>query len=342
MIDMKNFAAIGENIHCSRIFKRGGVSSVELPGGGEGIKYVSASGEPRVLAIPGNWGDLSPAYNDGKIKHIAVALHQATQGKGDDQKAGEDYLAAAAARQVNAGAAFLDVNVDEYTNDAALRVKAMRWLVSFVSKRAEIPISVDSSSVEALAAGLESCRDLGRPHMVNSVSLDRTGAVEVIRRFKSEAIVSAAGAEGMPSAVEERMANFEKIIALLDQAGVPRAHMHLDPLVFPISTDPMHGKNFLETTRQAKQKFKGVRLSGGFSNVSFGMPQRKLLNMVFTYLAVEAGASSGIIDPVTMSPQDIAAMDESSEGFRLAKAFLTGEDMYGMEFIAAHREGRLG
>ena len=129
---------------------------------------------------------------------------------------------------------------------------------------------------------------------------------------------------------------------LLDQAGVPRAHMHLDPLVFPISTDPMHGKNFLETTRQAKQKFKGVRLSGGFSNVSFGMPQRKLLNMVFTYLAVEAGASSGIIDPVTMSPQDIAAMDESSEGFRMAKAFLTGEDMYGMEFIAAHREGRLG
>jgi len=340
-MDMSDFVVIGENIHCTRIVKRGGKHTTELPGGGCGVTFRHEEAD-RVLPIPSDWAKISPAFADGKVKHIALAVHQAMNAAGEDRQAGEAYLLYAAQRQIDAGAGFLDVNVDEYANDPARRGETMRWLAGFLSERFDVPLSIDSSSLETAVAGLESCRKDGGRCMVNSVSLERVEYVDAIRQYGAEAVVSAAGKEDLPTDVDGRIANFEKIIALLDEAGVPRGHMHLDPLVFPVSTEPTHGRNFLAATAEARTRFEGVRLGGGFSNVSFGMPQRKLLNMVFVWLCVEAGARSGIIDPVQMPPTAIEALDADGERFALAKAFLTGEDMFGMEFLTAHRDGRLG
>jgi len=341
-MDLSDFAVIGENIHCTRVVKAGGKTTVELPGGAMGVAFKH-KGVDRVLPIPADWAKVSPAFGDGKIKHMALAIHQATRGAtNDDRRAGEDYLSAAAQRQIDAGASFLDVNVDEYSHRPEEQIAAMQWLVTFLCERFDTPLSVDSSNAATVVAGLECCKDPDRRQMVNSVSLERPGLVEVIAKYDTEAVVSAAGVNDLPSDVQGRITNFEMILSQLDAAGIERERMHLDPLVLPISTDPMHGRNFLDATAEAVRRFEGVRLGGGFSNVSFGMPQRKLLNMVFVRLCAEAGASSGIIDPVQMPLSEIAAMDTSTESFKLARAFLTGEDMYGMEFIAAHREGRLG
>ena len=135
--------------------------------------------------------------------------------------------------------------------------------------------------------------------------------------------------------------NFTEIIGKLDAIGIERKRMHLDPLVYPISTDPNNGKGFIDAVIEAKKQFGEVHITGGFSNISFGMPQRKLLTMVFVNLCAGVGVDSGIINPVTMSVRAIGAMDQESEPYKLAAAVLTGEDMYGMEFIAAHREGKL-
>jgi len=340
-MDMSDFQAIGENIHCSRVVKLGGRHTVELPGGRCGVAYRH-EGADRVLPIPDDWPEKSPAYGDGKVKHVALAVHQALHGAGDDRRAGEEYLLNAARRQVEAGASYLDVNVDECSHDPAERAETMRWLAGFLSERIDVPLSIDSSSAETTAAGLEACRTEVGPPMVNSVSLERVDYVELIGRFGAAAVVSAASKNDLPTGVDRRLANFEKIIALLEEVGVARERMHLDPLVFPVSTDPMHGRSFLEATAEAKGRFAGVRLGGGFSNVSFGMPERKLLNGVFVYLCVEAGASSGLIDPVQTPPSAVAEMSVDSERFILAKAFLTGEDAFGVEFLSAYREGRLG
>ncbi len=341
-MDMSNFVVIGENIHCTRIVKFGGLHTVELPDGKVVVAFKH-EGADRRLPIPDDWAEVSPAFADGKVKHMALAIHQATRGATDeDRQAGEAYLVWAAQRQIDAGAAFLDVNVDEYSHKPEEQIAAMTWLATFLGERFETPLSIDSSKVATVVAGLECCQTPGRKRMINSVSLERQELVEVMDRFATEAVVSAAGVSDLPSDVDGRIANFESIVAQLDAAGIERERMHLDPLVLPISTDPMHGRNFLDATAEAVRRFEGVRLCGGFSNVSFGMPRRKLLNMVFVHLCAEAGASSGIIDPVQMPVDAVAAMDTSDEAFKLAKAFLTGEDMYGMEFISAHREGRLG
>lgn len=341
-MDLSDFVVIGENMHCTRIVKLGGKHTRELPGGAVGVAFQQ-DGQERILPVPENWAEISPPYGDGKVKHIALALHQAMRGASDDNRQlGQDYLVAAAQRQIDAGAHFLDVNVDEFSHKPDEQVAAMQWLAGFLGERFDVPLSIDSSHAATVIAGLECCKGKGGRQMVNSVSLERQELVEVIAKYDTEAVVSAAGIDDLPSDVDGRIANFEAIIAQLNAAGIEAERMHLDPLVLPISTDPMHGKNFLDATAEAVRRFEGVRLCGGFSNVSFGMPQRKLLNMVFVHLCAEAGASSGIIDPCQMPTAQIAAMDEAAEPYKLAKAFLVGEDMYGMEFISAHREGKLG
>ena len=118
--------------------------------------------------------------------------------------------------------------------------------------------------------------------------------------------------------------------------------LHVDPLVLPVAVEPEVGAWFLEAVRTLRATFgPEIHLTGGLSNVSFGLPLRKLLNDVFIDLAAEAGADSGIIDPVASDPRRIFAQDRSTRAYRLAADLLTGRDPYGMEFLAAYRAGEL-
>lgn len=338
-MDMSNFIVVGENIHCTRMVKRGGKRCKELPGGGEGVFFDTAEGE-RILPVPANWAEFSPPFNDGKCRHIALAIYHARNSGGEEQELGEAYLCWAAEQQIAKGASFLDINVDEYTNDAQERVEIMAWLASFLAERYEAPLSIDSSNPETLTAGLEKCRT-GTPAMINSVSLEREEAADVVVQFNAHAIVSAAGKVDLPCGIDDRLANFQAIIDILDGKGVAREKMHLDALVLPISVDPNNGKNFLAAAEQAKQRFTGVNLSGGLSNVSFGMPNRKLLNMVFCHLFAGVGGNGGIIDPVQMPVSGVADLDTAAAPYQLAKDVLEGTDQFGMEYIAASRDGRI-
>ncbi len=334
------FIVVGENIHCTRIVLRNGKRTRTLPSGVEVVDF-DYKGVDRQLPIPSDWGQISPAFNDGKVKHAALAIHQSRYGSEDEKQAGCDYLCWMADRQIEAGATFLDINVDEYSNDVEVVQDVMRYVVGFYSERYDIPLSIDSSNPDTLRIGLEQCRKDICPPMINSVSLERVEAVELMKEFNSDTIVNAAGREGLPSDVAGRIENFKEIIGLIDDAGIPRDKLHLDPLVLPVSTDPMNGATFLEANREALKEFEGVHLNGGLSNISFGMPNRKLLNMVFLWLCMDSGTDGGIIDPVSMPVNAVAEMDTKAEPFKLARAFLTGEDMFGMEYITAHREGRL-
>jgi len=337
-MDISNFTTIAENIHCTLILKLDG-NKIVAAGGGKAVKFTH-QGRERLLPISPAWK--SPMLEQGKVQHVALAIWHAIHSTGENKKAGEDYLVMSAKKQIDGGATFLDVNVDEYSNDNAVRVDVMKFVATFLSERFSVPLSIDSSNKAVLRAGLECCRrNVGDP-MLNSVSLEREDCVELVPMFNTHVVVSAAGRTDLPTTLEGRLKNLREIIARLDAVGVKRERMHLDPLVFPISTDPMNGKGFFDVTTAAKKEFGAVKITGGYSNISFGMPDRKLLNEVFIYLVVQAGAESGIINPVATPIKAVAALDPKSEPFQLAKAVLDGTDMYGMEYITAFREGRLG
>ena len=116
--------------------------------------------------------------------------------------------------------------------------------------------------------------------------------------------------------------------------------IHVDPLVFPISVDGNNGPSLLESVTAIRDTYgPDIRFAGGMSNISFGMPHRNLINRVFMYLAIEAGADGGIVDPLHINVDILEAMDTSTEAFALTRALLQGEDEFGMNFIMASREG---
>jgi 5-methyltetrahydrofolate--homocysteine methyltransferase len=336
-MQVQRFIAVGENIHCTRIFKVGGKYCTEKDG--TFVIAYTRNGELKELPVP-EAVTQSAEWENGRVKHCAVAIWQANYGEGSAREAGADYLAALAEEQEANNAHYLDINVDEFSTDVAERVRLMKWTVEQVQSAAAIPVSVDSSNTDILKAGLEAADPgKGRP-MVNSVSLERADAVDIARAYNAVVIASAAGEKGLPSTVDERMANLERLVGRLREAGFEDADMHIDPLVFPISVDGQNGPDFLNSCRAIRQAFgPDVHLVAGLSNVSFGMPNRKLINQVFAWLAVEAGADGGIVDPSQINADILSGLDPDAEDFALARALLLGEDEFGMNYIMAMRAG---
>ncbi len=339
-MEQKPLIVIGEKIHCTRVFKTAGARVKALGDGAFALTY-RRGGEARTLPVPADVA-AGPEWAAGKVRHCAVAARQFLHGDADASARGADYLQALAEEQAEAGAHFLDVNVDEYSGDPAERVEVMRRVAALVQKATPLPLSIDSSHPDTLRAGLEACdRPRGRP-MLNSVSLERLGALDLAAEHDAAVIVSAAGAATMPRTVDERLRNLEDIVGRLRKRGRPDETLFIDPLVFPVATDGANGKAFIEAVAAVRAAFgPAVHITGGFSNVSFGLPNRNLINEVFTWLAVEAGADSGIVDPAQINGARLARVDPGSEGFRLARALLMNEDEFGAEFIAASREGRI-
>lgn len=337
---MNKFIVVGENIHCTRVYKVGG-AFVKPDGAGFAIVYDSKSAThkmpvPKALMETADW-------QAGKLKHCAAALWQLMHGDAAGKAAGDHYLKTLARKQEEADASFLDVNVDEFSTDIAAKIAAIKAVAGVVQAASRLPLSIDSSNPAILRAGLQACdKARGRP-MVNSVSLERADAIGVAAEHKAVVIASAAGEKDLPCTTEERLINLDRLMEKLRAVAIADNSIYIDPLVFPIATDSNNAKSFLDAVRAVRSKYgAAIHVTGGLSNVSFGMPNRKLINQVFAWLAMEAGADGGIVDPLQINGNSLSQLDRASEPYRLAKALLTGEDMFGAEYIAAHREGRLG
>ncbi len=337
---MKTLIVVGENIHCTRVYKVGG-NFVKPHGDGHAIVY-GGKADTRFLPIPLRFLETAD-WAAGKVKHCAVAVWQGLYGDAAGKAAAVDYLQYLAARQEAADASFLDVNVDEFSTDIAERCRAVKWVAEVVQAKSKLPLSIDSSNPAILRAGLEACDQKRSRPMVNSVSLERQESIPVAAEFKAVVIASAAGEKDLPSDTAQRLANISRLMPMLAAVGIKGSSIYVDPLVFPVATDSNNAQSFIEAVAAIRKTYgPEIHITGGLSNVSFGMPARKLINQVFTWMVTEAGGDSGILDPLQMNAKVLSAVDTTTETFKLAKALLTGEDLFGVEFITAHREGKLG
>ena len=334
------FIAVGENIHCTRIFKVGGKYAKTLEDGRSVITYQEHNREYE-LSVPETFVE-SEDWRSGKVKHAAVAIWHILYGDSTGKEAGEAYLEYMARRQEAAGASFLDINVDEFGKDVPERIRAIETTAGVVQRASQLPLSVDSSNIEILKAGLQACDRLrGRP-MVNSVSLERSNVIGVAREAEAVVVANAGGETAMPADKEERVNNIKRLMDRLTDAGFERSQIYLDPLVFPISVDQNNGLFLMEAIKDLRDLYgAAIHFAPGLSNISFGMPNRKLLNQVFTYLCMQYGLDGGIVDPMQISGATLKALDPTSEPFKLAQAVLTAQDPFGMDYITAAREGKL-
>ena len=231
-----------------------------------------------------------------------------------------------ARRQATAGAQMLDVNGGVPDQE----VELLSWIVELVQGAVDIPLCLDSADPEALRNALPLCKM--RP-LVNSISDEpaRWTILPVLKEYKPKVIALCMSEAGPPPGVEDRVATAGRLIDRLTAEGFPLDDLYVDACVMPISTSQDQGLKLATAIGQIATRYPGVHFSAGVSNVSFGLPQRKLLNQAFMLLLMAHGLDAAIVDPC----------DQQLMMNVIAAEALLGRDEYCGEYLRTYRQGRL-
>ena len=313
---------IGENFNATRKIKGNNPRVVEEDGK-IGIGYVDLDGTKRLLDCSDIVPEDPAARNSFMIPHIAQAL----------RKKDMNYINWAIKNQERHGAHIIDLCVDEMSVYPEERFEWIGWLVKTAQQITDTTVAIDSSDSKTIYAGLEAHdSSKGRP-AINSFNLE-AGRQELVAMAKERGAIlfaNASGKSGMPKDEKERVQNLVKCMDMMDAGGIAMEDRFLDPLVFPIGAGPEFGNHYLEAVRELRSLFPKVHIFGGHSNVSFGLPNRKLLNEVFVELAILVGCDSLMIDPVMNPP---ATFNQ----FYFAANALTGRDEFSVRYLKFTRE----
>ena len=213
----------------------------------------------------------------------------------EEMKAGDfSRVEADTIAQIAAGAHILDVNAGvPMADEPALLARAVKLVQSLT----DLPLSIDSSMVDALEAGLEAYQGKA---LLNSVTGEEERLERVLPLVKKHdaAVVAICNDDtGISNDIDVRLEVARKIINRAEDHGIPRCDVLVDPLVMPIGAVPGAVINVLELIHRLRTELK-VNTICGASNVSFGLPNRTGLNAAFISMAIGAGLSSAITNPL--------------------------------------------
>lgn len=212
-----------------------------------------------------------------------------------------------ARQQVDGGAQILDVNMDEGLLDAEAAMTQFLNGLAAEPDIARLPVMVDSSKFSVLEAGLK-C--LQGKSVVNSISMKEGEEIflqqaRIVRKYGAAVVVMAFDEEGQADTIERKVSICERAWHLLiNDAGFPPEDIIFDPNIFAIGTGiaehSQYAINFIEATRQIKEKCPGCKISGGVSNISFAFRGndliRESMHAAFLYHAIKAGMDMGIVN----------------------------------------------
>ncbi len=232
-----------------------------------------------------------------------------------------DYVKYLAQRQVAWGADVLDVNVGHpQIDEAAIMPKVVEAILAVV----DVPLCIDSNEPKILEAGLKVAP--GKP-LVNSVNGEdkQLATVLPIVKDRGAAVIGMAiGNDGIPPTAEGRLAAAGKIIEHAAKIGIPIEDIIIDPLVMTVGHNSNAGLVTLKSIELIKKEY-GVNISLGASNVSFGLPDRHSVNSAFLALAIQAGVTTSITNPIKLG-NTIKAID-----------LLLGRDANSMRYLKYFR-----
>jgi len=222
-----------------------------------------------------------------------------------------------------AGAQVLDINAGiPGADEPAL----LRGAAQAVMEVVDIPLCFDSANPNALAAALEVYPGQA---LINSTTAEEKMMDTVLplaKQYGAAVIGVITDDKGVPSTPQERLKVAEKLIKRAGDYGVPPENIIIDPLALTVSADHMQARITLDSISLI-QKELGVNMNLGASNVSFGLPDRKIINVAYLALAISRGLTTAITDPTVPEIQTTI----------LACDLLMGRDAYSMRWIKAFR-----
>ncbi len=281
----------------------------------------------------------------------------------------EKFLIEQARLQIESGAHFIDVNC---AVSLEKEKEDLIWLIKTLQDNLKTPISIDSPDPEAIESALKIHKGKAFVNSITAEARKLKIMLDILKGKDAFVVGLTIDDSGIPHTSKRRVKLAKDLVNFLKQAGIESDNIYIDPLVKPISSESDQAKNFLEAVRMLKQS--GIKTIGGLSNVSYGLPARRILNAVFLSLAIEAGIDAVIIDPVdelmqsvidsfrNQRPKEVPSESEgkpategsperkrvetrnqniSEEAFKLVKEALLGEDAYCANYIKAFREGKL-
>ncbi|MBI4637040.1 MAG: dihydropteroate synthase [Candidatus Rokubacteria bacterium] len=320
-IEHQGLIVIGENLNATRKIK-GSSPRILKEDGRRGLPYTDLSGTKRVL-------DLTAAFPEDPKEHANAMIPYVAQCFRDKDLR---YLEWQVHSQLKAGAHIIDLCVDEMSPYPEERMEWIRWVVKAVQAMTGAILSIDSSDPLTIEAGLKVHDGKKSRPFINSVNLEEGRSVlhAVAKEHGAYLAGNASGRSGMPYSAQERVDNLVELSKQMDAHGIPMEDRFLDALVFPVGAGPEYGMHYLDAVRHLREMFPEVHLFGGHSNVSFGLPNRKVLNDAFIILSILAGCDTVMADPLMNPPREYLE-------FRLAAEALTGKDDYSMNYLAYHR-----
>jgi len=241
-----------------------------------------------------------------------------------------EYIQALACDQAGAGAAYVDVNAG---TSGDREIEDLAWLVGVVQEVVSVPLSLDSPNPRALERALEVYN--GPTPLINSVTAEAERVERVLPLVVSSGasvIALCLGDKGMPADAEERVAVGRSLTETILAAGVSADRIFLDPVVVPQGTDHRAAGWVLDAIGELRAAFPECHITGGLSNVSYGLPERRLLNRTFVAMCVARGLDSAVLDP----------LDREMMATVMAADALAGRDEWCMNYLQAFREGKLG
>jgi len=238
------------------------------------------------------------------------------------------FITKVAREQAEAGAHYIDVNAGTFLDQ---EVDCLCWLVETVQNEVALPLCLDSPNPKALSEAIK--RHKGEP-MLNSISLEEERfkfLLPVITSQPCHVVALCMAQASMPTTVEERVQVGSELIKRLTGEGIPLEKIYVDPLVQPVSVGTSMGIATLGAINKIMNDFPGVNTICGLSNISFGLPERRLINRNFLALCISYGLSAAILDPA----------DKQLMATLLSVEMLLGRDEYCENFIDAYRNGRI-
>jgi 5-methyltetrahydrofolate--homocysteine methyltransferase len=232
------------------------------------------------------------------------------------------FLRKEAVDQVAHGAGLLDINMGISDKDP---VGTMTWAIRTVQQSVRVPVLVDSSDPVVVETALE---EVEGKTMINSVSGERESLealVPLAVRYGSAILGITLDEDGIPESLEKRMEIARRIVEFATSHGIPLENIVIDPLALPVSAEQQKVLDSLRALRLIGEEL-GVRTAMGVSNVSFGLPERRIINSTFLSMALGMGLDLPIVNP----------MDESIMGAIDASDLLLGKDKRGTRYIKVY------
>jgi len=242
-----------------------------------------------------------------------------------------EFIQELARKQVEGGAQMLDLNIGTIRKNEPER---MQWLVRTVQEVVDVPLCIDSPNYEAIKAGLEIYNwDKGKV-LINSVTAEREKLkliLPLVKKYQCPVVALTMSEDGIPQGFQERFKIADKLIKELTNEGIATQDIYIDPLTLPVSTNIQNANIVLETLKRVKDSYPKVKTIIGLSNISYGLPERRLLNQSFVVLARASGLDAVILDS---TDKDLMALIKATD-------LLLGKDEFCAHYLQAFREGRL-